>query len=75
MIICYDMFQGGFETSSNTLAFGILYMILHPDVQKKVQEELDSIISEKRTPIPPSEKSKLLKFTLILNFFMGLFGI
>jgi cytochrome P450 len=52
------MFQGGFETSSNTLAFGILYMILHPEVQRKVQEELDSVFSSKMTLIPPSEKAK-----------------
>ncbi|XP_021945089.1 methyl farnesoate epoxidase [Folsomia candida] len=59
MIICYDMFQGGFETSSNTLAFAILYMILNPEVQTKVQEELDSVCPSKKTPILLSQRTKL----------------
>jgi cytochrome P450 len=50
MITCYDMFQGGFETTSNTMAFGILFMILHPEVQKKVQEELDAVLHRKQAP-------------------------
>lgn len=36
-----DLLVGGSETSSKTLSFGILYMLLNPDVQEKVQQELD----------------------------------
>ena len=46
MVTCYDMFQAGFETTSNTLAFGMLFMILNPHVQEKVQKELDSMFTK-----------------------------
>lgn len=39
-----DLIVGGSETSSKTLSFGILYMLLNPDIQKKVQEELDRVV-------------------------------
>ncbi|ODM93688.1 Methyl farnesoate epoxidase [Orchesella cincta] len=58
IIICYDMFQGGFETTSNTLAYGILYMMLNPHVQKKTQEELDKVF-EKRQIASVLDKAKV----------------
>lgn len=36
-----DLFVGGSETSSKTLTFGILYMMLNPEVQEKAQREMD----------------------------------
>lgn len=47
VIICYDMFQGGFETTSNTLGFGLIYLMLHPEKQEKAQAELDSVYQKK----------------------------
>lgn len=32
------------ETTSTTLAFGFLYLLLDYDAQKRLQEELDSIV-------------------------------
>ena len=39
-----DLFTAGIETTSNLLGFALIYMILNPDVQTKVQEEIDSIL-------------------------------
>ena len=40
--ICYDFFLAGAETSSTTLAWAILFMTLHPEVQEKVAKEIAS---------------------------------
>lgn len=48
--ICLDFFQAGTETTSNTLSFGLMYMIHHKEVSEKVQAELDGVIGRKRFP-------------------------
>lgn len=42
MMVCLDVFLAGAETTGNTLDFAFLLMVLYPEVQKKVQEELDN---------------------------------
>ncbi|NXR98955.1 CP2J2 protein, partial [Oxylabes madagascariensis] len=39
-----DLFLGGSETSSTTLNWGLLYMVTNPDIQEKVQKELDAVL-------------------------------
>lgn len=48
--LCLDFFQAGSETTSNTLGFSMLYMIHHPKVLKKVQEEILSVVGKDRLP-------------------------
>ncbi|XP_043490916.1 methyl farnesoate epoxidase-like [Polistes fuscatus] len=50
LAICVDFFVAGSETTSKTLSFGFLYLILFPDVQRKAQEEIDRVIGYKRLP-------------------------
>ncbi|XP_066302867.1 cytochrome P450 2U1-like [Branchiostoma lanceolatum] len=42
--ILQDLFIAGTDTTAATLTWAILYMILYPDVQQKVQAELDSVL-------------------------------
>lgn len=39
----------GTETTTSTLLWGINYMMLNPEIQKKVQKELDEVIGPNRT--------------------------
>ncbi|CAL8116981.1 unnamed protein product [Orchesella dallaii] len=39
-----DLFQAGADTSSNTLAFALLFLTLNPDKQAKFHEELDAVL-------------------------------
>ncbi len=41
-----DLFIAGSETTSTTLSWGMLYMILNPDIQHKVQDELDEVVGK-----------------------------
>lgn len=49
--LCLDLFQAGSETTSNTLSFGIIYMLKNPDIQKKVRMELDNTVGFNRQPL------------------------
>ncbi|XP_011495186.1 PREDICTED: probable cytochrome P450 303a1 [Ceratosolen solmsi marchali] len=50
LAICVDLFMAGSETSSKALCFGFLFLVLNPEVQKKAQQEIDSIIGRERLP-------------------------
>ncbi|XP_043854298.1 cytochrome P450 2K1-like [Dromiciops gliroides] len=45
-----DLFSAGTETTSTTLCWGILLMMKYPEVQRKVQAEINKVISLSRDP-------------------------
>ncbi|NXI54422.1 CP2DH protein, partial [Chloroceryle aenea] len=49
-LVTADLFAAGSETTSTTLRWAILYMILHPEIQSKVQEEINKVIGRERSP-------------------------
>ncbi|XP_071943152.1 vitamin D 25-hydroxylase-like [Antedon mediterranea] len=53
-----DMFNAGTETSANTLKWAVLYLALYPEIQVKVQDEMDLVIGRKRMPLL-SDRSQL----------------
>ncbi|KAJ6653648.1 hypothetical protein lerEdw1_008836 [Lerista edwardsae] len=62
MIQCIaDLFLGGTETSSTTLCWGLLYMVLYPDIQAKVQKEIDAALAPGQMVC--YEDRKILPFT------------
>uniref|UniRef100_A0A7D9NK76 Cytochrome P450 family 2 subfamily D member 6 n=1 Tax=Xenopus tropicalis TaxID=8364 RepID=A0A7D9NK76_XENTR len=50
LLIIADLFAAGTETTTTTLRWGLLFMLLYPDVQRKVQEEIDQVIGRTRKP-------------------------
>ncbi|XP_021056169.1 cytochrome P450 2J6-like isoform X4 [Mus pahari] len=51
-LICstLDLFLAGTETTSTTLRWALLYMALYPEVQEKVQAEIDQVIGQAKHP-------------------------
>ncbi|XP_041480306.1 cytochrome P450 2J4-like [Lytechinus variegatus] len=45
-----DLFIAGSETTATTLSWCILFMMAYPEVQSRVQEELDHVIGRERLP-------------------------
>ncbi|XP_051016036.1 cytochrome P450 2D10-like [Acomys russatus] len=49
-MVVADLFTAGMVTTSTTLSWALLLMILHPDVQRRVQQEIDEVIGQTRRP-------------------------
>ena len=56
-----DLFVAGTDTTATTLKWAILYLMLHPDIQRKIHEELDMVIGRER--MPTLEDRKVLPYT------------
>ncbi|CAG7823627.1 unnamed protein product, partial [Allacma fusca] len=53
-----DFFVAGADTVTNTLLWSILYLCKYPEVQKKLQKELDIVVGRNRYP-NLADRSKL----------------
>ncbi|NXY55900.1 CP1A5 protein, partial [Callaeas wilsoni] len=45
-----DLFGAGFETVTTALSWSLMYLVTYPDIQRKIQEELDRTIGRERRP-------------------------
>lgn len=48
--IIFDLFFAGFDTVSNTLRWFILFMAKYPDVQRRVQQQIDDVVPRDTLP-------------------------
>jgi len=53
-----ELFVAGSETTSTTLTWAVLYMIREPEIQSRVQAELDKVVGTSRLP-SLSDRSQL----------------
>ncbi|NXK97818.1 CP1A5 protein, partial [Formicarius rufipectus] len=45
-----DIFGAGFDTVTNALSWSLMYLVTYPDMQKRIQKELDQTIGRERRP-------------------------
>ncbi|XP_059583879.1 cytochrome P450 2J2-like [Alligator mississippiensis] len=45
-----DLFFAGTETTSTTIRWALLYMALYPEIQERVQAEIDTVVGQSRLP-------------------------
>ncbi|KAI1707807.1 cytochrome p450 domain-containing protein [Ditylenchus destructor] len=64
--LCTELWNGGQETTSTTISFGILYLLLDVDVQSKMQQELDSVVAPDEKVIN-AHKSRLPYTNAVIN--------
>ncbi|KDR10510.1 probable cytochrome P450 303a1 isoform X2 [Zootermopsis nevadensis] len=50
LAICMDMFMAGSETTTKSLGFCFLYLLLYPEVQQRAQAEIDAVVGRGRLP-------------------------
>uniref|UniRef100_A0ACB8GF29 Uncharacterized protein n=1 Tax=Sphaerodactylus townsendi TaxID=933632 RepID=A0ACB8GF29_9SAUR len=55
-----NLFAAGMETTSTTLRWGLLLMMKHPQIQRKVQEEIAKVIGSAQ---PQTEHRSMLPYT------------
>lgn len=55
--------MAGSETTTKSLGFGFLYMLLYPEVQVKAREELDRVVGRNRMP-NLNDRPKYISFSL-----------
>uniref|UniRef100_A0AAY4DFR2 Cytochrome P450 n=2 Tax=Denticeps clupeoides TaxID=299321 RepID=A0AAY4DFR2_9TELE len=51
LVICtLDIIEAGMESTATTLRWALFFMMMYPDIQEKVQAEIDSVIGQSRQP-------------------------
>ncbi|XP_066039677.1 cytochrome P450 2D6 [Chamaea fasciata] len=56
-LVALDLFTAGSETTSTSLRWALLFMLLHPEIQSKVQAEIDKVIGRERPPTMKDQAS------------------
>ena len=44
IMICFDLFGAGFDTTSSTLCWAVLYLSLHPEIQERCHHEVVRVL-------------------------------
>ncbi|XGW01299.1 hypothetical protein V3C99_013894, partial [Haemonchus contortus] len=63
---CLDMWIAGMETTSNTLYWGVLYVLLHDEVQSSIHREMDTVIGSDRL-ITNADRCKLHYMNAVID--------
>ena len=45
-----NLFSGGTDTVAETLRWGLMYLITYPNIQQRIQDEIDSVVGRDRRP-------------------------
>lgn len=71
-MLLLDLWFAGMETTITTLKWGILHMMLNPDVQQKIHQELDEQCGDQEV-ITMADRAKLPYMTAAVTVCIELF--
>ncbi|XP_045121026.1 cytochrome P450 2L1-like [Portunus trituberculatus] len=66
LVVVLDLFVAGLETTSSTLRWAILYLAKYPEIQRRVQREIDNVLPRGTKP-QYQDRAKLPYFEAVLN--------
>jgi len=72
--ILTNLFAAGSDTTSNTILYTLWYLCKHPNVQTKLQEEIDSVVGKSRLP-SLNDKPNLSYLEATLNEVQRIVGV
>ncbi|CAM9785224.1 unnamed protein product [Lampetra fluviatilis] len=55
--VLIELFIAGLETTSNTIRWGLLFMMMNPDIQARCHEEIDRVVGSERLPCMKDRRS------------------
>ena len=55
-VTAMDLFSAGSETTATTLSWAVLFMILYPEAQEKVQKEIDEVLNGREPTLEDRNK-------------------
>jgi len=64
-----DLFSAGGETTVTTLRWALLLLSWHPETQKKLQEEIDSVVGRERLPTFGDRQMYILNYNNKLSIY------
>ena len=65
--LCSDLWIAGQETTTTTLTWGIAFLINYPEVQTKVQAELDGVVGNPEAIVTVAHRPSLPYINAVIN--------
>uniref|UniRef100_A0A8C0RHF9 Cytochrome P450 1A n=1 Tax=Canis lupus familiaris TaxID=9615 RepID=A0A8C0RHF9_CANLF len=67
--IINDIFGAGFDTVTTAISWSLMYLVANPEIQRKIQKELDTVIGRARQPRLSDRPQLPLMEAFILEIF------
>ncbi|XP_071539294.1 LOW QUALITY PROTEIN: probable cytochrome P450 49a1 [Panulirus ornatus] len=70
-----DMIFAGIDTTSHTIGFTLYLLARHPEVQARLQEELDNVLGDHQGPLTPKHLAQLSYLKAVIKESLRIFPL
>ncbi|XP_071539347.1 probable cytochrome P450 301a1, mitochondrial [Panulirus ornatus] len=71
----FDLLSGSIHTTSHTIGFTLYLLARHPEVQARLQEELDNVLGDHQGPLTPKHLAQLSYLKTIIKESLRIFPV